>query len=177
MYFLTFKHILHSQTYFMLQGDGEAGEVFEKRLLGGRIELLFVFNPSSSEGEFSAVFFPVSGALANIPCLLKPSFFTDFLKEPRKPVLNQDYSNIIPGYVCENPAMISGSALKSELSKPPSYPAAQADPITPTKNGCRLRAGFPSGCKWLPGVYRNPRRSNCIPRRVPQLQLAPSKQT
>jgi hypothetical protein len=86
----------------MHQGDGEAGDVFEKRLLGGTIELLFVFNPSTFEGEFSAVFFPVSGALANIPCLLKPAFFTDFLAEPRKPVLNQDYSNILPGYVCES---------------------------------------------------------------------------
>ena len=179
MYFLTFKYFLLLQTYSMLQGDGEAGEVFEKRLLDGRIKLLFVFNPSSSEGEFSTVFFPVSGALANIPCLLKPEFFTDFLKEPRKPVLNQDYSNLLPGQVCENPSMISGSALQCELSIPPNYPAAQADPITPTKNGCRLRAGFrvPSSCKWLPCHYRNPQRSKCIPRRVPLLQLAPSKQT
>ncbi len=177
MYFLTFKHFLHSQTYFMLQGDGEAGDVFEKRLLGGTIELLFVFNPSSSSGssEFSAVFFPVSGALAKIPCLLKPAFFTDFLEVPRKPVLYQDYSNILPGFVCEYPALISGSALKCALSKPPNYPAAQADLITPTK--CRHRAGLPSSCKWLKDVYRNPRRSTCIPRRVPQLQLAPSKQT
>jgi hypothetical protein len=173
---LTFKYFLHSQTYSMLQGDGEAGEVFEKRLLGGRIELLFVINPRCSYGEFSAVFFPVSGALANVPCLFKPSFFTDFLKEPRQPVLNEDYSNVLPGYVCELPAMISGSALQCELSaNPRRYPAAQTDPVTPTKHGCRLRTCFPPSCKWFPGVYRNLHRSNCIPRRVPQLQLAPSK--
>ena len=169
------RYYLLSHTYFMLQGGGEAGDVFEKRLLGGRVELLCVSNRSFIDGEFSAVFYPANGPLANFPCLFKPSYFADFLKKPRMPVWNEDYFEIPRGSVLMYPAVISGNALGCELStKQPNFPAQQADPSTPTKNGSRLRTGFYSSCL---GVYRNQHRRNCIPRQVPQLQLAPSKQT
>ena len=166
----------------MLQGNsagGEAGEVFENRLLGGSIELLFVSNRSCIDGEISAVFYPANGAFANFPCLLKPSFFSDFLREPRKPVWEQDYSRLPPASTLQYPAAVSGNALECDFSaKPLSFPALQAEPTTPTKNGSRLRTGFPSSCKWHPGVYKNPLSCTprrCIPRRVPPMQLVPSK--
>ena len=159
----------------MLQGDksdGEACEVFENRLLGGQIDLLYVTNLSCIDGEILAVFYPSNGALADLACMFKPSFFTDFLREPRKPVCDEDYSELPRGSYCLYPAVVSGSVQAVKL---PIYPARQADPITPTKNGCRLRSGFPSGgYKWGAGLYRTPHR-NCIPRRVPPLQLAQSK--
>ncbi len=164
----------------MLQGDksdGEAGDVFENRLLGGQINLLYVSNRSCIDGEVMAVFYPSNGALADVACMFKPSFFTDFLREPRKPVCDEDYSELPPGSYSLYPAVVSGSAQAwDSAARLPIHPARQADPITPTKNGCRLRSGFPSGgYKWGAGLYRTPHRRNCIPRRVPPLQLAQSK--
>ena len=152
--------------------DGEAGDVFEMRLLGGSVELQFILNRSLVDGEFSAVFFPADGPLADFPCLFKPSFFADFLREPRKPVCNEDYTMLSPGSFCQYPAIISGNALACELLAK-SLPARQADPTTPTKTGSRLRGCFPPSCKWLPR-YRNSRRSKCIPRQLPPVQLAKS---
>jgi hypothetical protein len=121
----------------MLQGDctdGEAGDVFEKRLLGGRIELLFVSNRSFIDGEFSAVFHPANGPLANFPCLFKPSYFADFLREPRMPIFNKDFTRFPPDSTCLFPAIMSGSALECDFSaKFPRFPAQQADQTTQTR--------------------------------------------
>ena len=165
----------------MLQGDStddETGDVFEKRLLGGRIKLLHVFNRNCIDGEFSAVFYPAKGALANVPCLLKPSFFADFLRAPRKPIWNEDYSRLPPGSTFHFPAVVSGNALECEFSAKSQNPTAlQADPTTLTKNVPRRRVTFPSRCHWLRSGRRNPQipHRRCIPHQAPPLHPAPSK--
>ena len=151
--------------------------MFEGRLLGGTVSLLCIggFNSTMRRnGEISTVFFPHDGPYQSQHCLFTPSFISDFLKKPRKPVCEQDYTMMPTTEVAVDITLVSGHRVAS-CNALHQFPARQTEPTTPTKQSCRLHKGFAAPYKQLPGLCMMPHGRNLLRRKLLALKPASSK--
>ena len=128
---------------FAFQERGEAGNVFEECLLGGTIFLFRVHDKIEGNPEVKAVFFPNDGPCKSEECILKPSFISEFLKTPRKPIYDKDYTPIPATH--ESISLWSASDKKERVSS--------AESATPKRPGCRLHNRYASPLRrscWIP---------------------------